>query len=98
RLAAGAGTLDEDLDLLEAVFHGALCRRFRGDLGGERRALPRALEALASGTAPGEDVALRVGQGHDRVIERGLDVRLAHGDVLFSRRRVRTTFFFGMAY
>src|SRR6266550_98402 len=81
-LAAGSRALDEDLDLLEAVFHGATRRRLRGDLGGKRRALARALEALAAGAPPGEHVALGVGQRHDGVVEGGLDVRLAHDDVL----------------
>src|SRR5438067_2760860 len=82
RLAAGARALDEDLDLLEAVFHGAPRGCFSRHLRGKGRALARALEALAAGAAPGEHVALRVGQRNDRVIERGLDMRLAHRDVL----------------
>src|SRR5438132_1267678 len=81
-LAAGSRTLDEDLDLLEAVLHGAARRRLGGDLGGKGRALARPLEALAAGAAPGEDVALGVGQRHHRVVEGGLDVGLAHRDVL----------------
>src|SRR5438094_1060445 len=80
-LAAGSRALDEDLDLLEAVFHGAACRRFRADLGGKWRSLARALEALAAGAPPGEHVALGVGQRHHGVVEGGLDVRLAHDDV-----------------
>src|ERR1700730_16792843 len=38
-LAAGAGALDEDLDGLEAVLHGAPRRLLGRHLGGERRAL-----------------------------------------------------------
>src|SRR6266852_2100053 len=81
-LAAGSRSLNEDLDLLEAVLHRAAGRRFGGDLGGKGRALARSLEALAAGAAPGEHVALGVGQRDHRVIEGGLDVCLAHGDVL----------------
>src|SRR6266581_4822538 len=81
-LAAGSRALDEDLDLLEAVLHGAPRRRFGRDLGGKGRALARPLETLAAGAAPGEDVALGVGQRHDGVVEGGLDMRLAHDDVL----------------
>src|SRR6266576_1549463 len=81
-LAAGSRALDEDLDLLEAVLHGAARRRFGGDLRGKGRALARALEALAAGAAPGQDVALGVGQRHDGIVEGGLDMRLAHDDVL----------------
>src|SRR2546423_5932265 len=81
-LAAGTRTLDEDLDLLEAVFHGAPRGGFGRHLGRKGRALARALEALAAGAAPGEHVALGVRQRNHGVIERGLDMRLAHGDVL----------------
>src|SRR5256712_392962 len=81
-LAAGSRALDEDLDLLEAVLHGAAGRRFGGDLGGKGRALARPLEALAAGAAPGEHVALGIGQRHDGVVEGRLDVRLADDDVL----------------
>src|SRR5262249_27298347 len=51
-------------------------------LGRERSRLARALEARATGRLPRDHVALAVGQGHDRVVERGLDVRLADRDVL----------------
>src|SRR3954453_16468520 len=44
--------------------------------------LPRPLEARAPGRLPRDDVALAVGERHDRVVEAGLDVGLAHGDVL----------------
>src|SRR6266581_1201318 len=81
-LAAGSRALDEDLDLLEAVLHRAARRRFGRDLGGKGRALARPLETLAAGAAPGEDVALGVGQRYDGVVEGGLDMRLAHDDVL----------------
>src|SRR4029077_2603632 len=82
RLAARAGALDVDLDLLEALLDPLARRGVRGHLGGERRRLARALEAGAAGGLPRDDVALAVGQGHDRVVERGLDVGLAHRDVL----------------
>src|SRR5207237_7394398 len=81
-LAAGTRALDEDLDLLQTVLHRATRGRLCRDLRGERGALPRALEALAAGTAPGEHVPLRVRQRDHGVIERGLDVRLADRDVL----------------
>src|SRR6202022_1971186 len=53
-----------------------------GHLRGERRRLARALEAGAAGRLPRDHVALAVGEGHDRVVERGLDVRLANRNVL----------------
>src|ERR1019366_6263784 len=82
RLAPGAGPLDEDLDLLQALLD-ALARRGVGcDLGGERGRLARALETGAAGGLPGDHVAPLVGQRHDRVVERRLDVRLADRNVL----------------
>src|SRR6202012_2976002 len=42
----------------------------------------RALEAGTTGRLPGDHVPLTVGERHDRVVERRLDVRLPHGDVL----------------
>src|SRR5829696_3404200 len=43
-LAAGAGSLDVDLDLAHAMLHGALGGTVRGERGGIRRRLPGALE------------------------------------------------------
>src|SRR5690606_11219662 len=82
RLAPGARALDEDVDLLHAV----LLRLARGRLGGELRGvgrrLARALEADGSRGGPADDGARGVGDGDDRVVERRLDVGLAHRDVL----------------
>src|SRR5690606_1570369 len=82
RLAAGARSLDEDVDLLHAV----LLRLARGRLGGELRGvggrLARALEAHGARRGPADDSARGVGDGDDRVVERRLDVGLAHRDVL----------------
>src|SRR3954452_14453274 len=81
-LATGAGALDEDLDLLHALFdalaRGGVSRHLRSE--GSR--LARALEAGAAGRLPRDHVAVAVGQGDDRVVERRLDVRLADRDVL----------------
>src|SRR5919197_2328356 len=81
-LAPRARALDEHLDLLQALFDALARRSVGGDLRGERRRLARALEAGAAGGLPGDDVALAVGEGDDRVVEAGLDVGLADGDVL----------------
>src|SRR5207249_6841957 len=44
----------------------------------------RALEADGAGALPHDDRAVLVGQRDQRVVEGGLDVRLADGDVLAS--------------
>src|SRR5687768_2208777 len=81
-LAPAAGALHEDLDLAHAVLH----RASRGELGrlggGVRCALAGALEPDEARAAPADDVAGRVGDRHDRVVERRLDVRVPDGHVL----------------
>src|SRR5437764_3630734 len=54
----------------------------RGHLRRERGRLARALEAGGSGGLPADDVAVGVGDGHDRVVEARLDVGDPVGDVL----------------
>src|SRR4029077_10614949 len=81
-LTTRAWPLDEHLDLLETVLHPLARAVVCGDLRGERRRLARALEPGRAGGLPRDHVAVLVGQRHDRVVERGLDVRLADRDVL----------------
>src|SRR5262249_59456518 len=79
---AGAGALAEDLDRLAAVLPAFPRTGVGGHLGGERCGLARAFEAGRGGGLPRDDVAVLVGERHDRVVERRLDVRLTDGDVL----------------
>src|SRR5579863_211716 len=58
------------------MLHCLACRRFSGDLRGIRRTLTRTFEALPTGAAPGDDVAIGVGQGDYGVIKGCLNVRL----------------------
>src|SRR5680860_280908 len=81
-LTSTAGALDEDLDLAHAVLHRALCRDVRGLRGRIGRALAGALEADQARAAPADHVPGRVGDGHDRVVERRLDVRVPRRHVL----------------
>ena len=76
-VAAEARTADADLDVLQAVGHGIAGGVLGDDLGGVRRRLARAAEVAFAGTRPGDDVALEVGHGDDRVVERGENVRQA---------------------
>src|SRR4051794_16601514 len=81
-LAARARALHEDLDLLHALLdalaRGGVSRHLRRE-GGR---LARALEPGTACGLPRDHVAVAVGQGDDRVVERRLDVRLADRDVL----------------
>ena len=81
-LTAGAGTLDEDIDLLHAVLLGATSRRLGRELRGEGGGLTRTLEANLAGGCPGDNRARGVREGNDGVVERRLDVGVAVGDVL----------------
>ena len=81
-LAARARALDEHVDLLHAVLLRLAGGVLGGQLRGERGRLARTLEADVTRRRPGDDVALRVGDRHDRVVERALDVCGAVRDVL----------------
>ena len=81
-LPAGAGALDEHVDLAHAVLHGPARSGLGGQLGGERSRLAGALEAHLARGGPGDDRTGRVGDRHDGVVEGALDVRLPVGDVL----------------
>src|SRR5947209_396991 len=60
RLAARAGALDLDVEVLDALLHGGAAGLLGRDLRGERRRLARALETLAARGGPGQGVALAV--------------------------------------
>src|SRR5260370_38371005 len=53
-----------------------------GHLRGERRRLPRALEPDLAGRGPGDHAASWIGDGHDGVVERALNVGVPVRDVL----------------
>src|SRR4051812_35505724 len=81
-LATGTRALHENLDLAHTVLH----RLARGAFSGLRsrvwRALARAFEAGDAAGAPRNHAAGQIRQRDDRVIEAGLDVRMAHRHVL----------------
>src|SRR5947209_11833966 len=82
RLATRPGTLDEHLNLLEAVLNPRAGGRVSGHLRREGSRLAAALEPGAAGGLPRNDVPLAIGERDDRVVERSLDVRLPDRDVL----------------
>src|SRR3954462_10869258 len=81
-LAAGAGTLHEDVDLAHPVLHrlagGVLGRHLRR----EGRGLAGALEPDVAGAGPRDHGPVGVADRHDGVVERALDVRVTVRDVL----------------
>src|SRR5215207_5377410 len=82
RLATRARALHEDVDLLHAVLLRLARSGLGSELRGERGRLARALEAHAARGRPADHGTVGVGDRDDRVVERRLDVGLAHGDVL----------------
>src|SRR6267142_644699 len=82
RFAARTRAGDFNLQRAHAVFLRLLGDVFGRDLRGVGRRFARTLEAHRSGRRPGNGVALRVGDGDGRVVERRIHVRDAGGDIL----------------
>src|SRR5690606_35550170 len=72
--------LDADFQRLDAVVERSTAGLLGGDLGSERGRLARTAEAGATGGRPRQGVALAVGDGHDGVVERSMDMGDAIGD------------------
>jgi hypothetical protein len=64
------------------VLHRAPSGLLSSHLCRVRRRLTRPLETNVAGRCPGDRIAALIGDGHDRVVERTLDVCDAMGDVL----------------
>jgi hypothetical protein len=69
RLSTGAGPFDEDIQLPDARVHGLPRRLLASKLGRIRRTLPRTLEAHGARAAPGDHVAIRIGDRDYRIVE-----------------------------
>src|SRR5688500_11931204 len=82
RLAARTRSLDLHLERADAMLGGLLARILGGDLGGIGGRFARPLEAHHAGRRPGDGIALRVGDGDHRIVEAGVHVGDAGGDVL----------------
>lgn len=82
RLSTGAGPFDDDIDLLEAVILGGLCRLGGRHLGGIGRRFAGTLEADVAAGGPGDEVTLLVTDADDRVVEGGEDMHHPVTDIL----------------
>ena len=69
------GKIENYPNRLHAVFHSNLSCGFRGGLRRERSTLSGASETQLTGARPRNSVALGVGDGHDRVVKGGLNMR-----------------------
>ena len=81
-LTARARALDEHVDALHAVLHGATASGLGCHLGGEGGRLAGALEADGAGGGPGDHCPIGISDRDDRVVEGALDVSLSGEDVL----------------
>src|SRR6202158_4475854 len=77
RLAARPGTADAHIHAAHPVIPRHVRGIRRGMRGGKGRALARSPEAERSRTLPRQNVAIHVGNGHDRVVEGRLHVAQA---------------------
>src|SRR6202000_2978683 len=82
RFTARTGASNFNLQRAHAVFLRLLGDVFRGNLRRIGSRLTRTFEAHRAGRRPGNGVALRVGDGDGRVVERRIHMRDAGGDVL----------------
>src|SRR6185369_9924284 len=82
RLAARTRTGDADIHIAETVVTRHVGGRRSRLLRRERRALTRTAEAERAGALPADGVALLVGDRHDRVVERSLNVHDAIRHIL----------------
>ncbi len=82
RFTARAGSLDFDVQVLDTLFDRSTTSHFRSNLSCKRSRLARTLEALATRRSPRQSIALTVGDGDDRVVERSVHVRNTVRNVL----------------
>lgn len=78
--ASGAWALDADFQRLDAVIKRGLAGLLGSDLRGERGRFARTTETRATRCRPRQRIALAIGDGDDRVVERSVDMRDAVGD------------------
>jgi hypothetical protein len=95
-LASGTRAADADFHCADAVIARHIGGVRGGLLRGEWRAFTRSSETQRTRAFPGQHVAIRIGDGHDRVVERGLNVDDPEWNVfaLLLLERLLLAFFF----
>ncbi len=86
-------TLDVYVEVLQTVFQRSLTSTLSSDLGCERGGFARTTETRTTGGRPGQSIALTVGDGHDGVVKRSVDVGDAINHCLFDFLRGRAAGF-----
>jgi hypothetical protein len=82
RFATWSGTLDLDVEVLDALFLSSTACNFGSDLSCKRCRFTRTLEALSTGRCPRQSIALAIRDGDDGVVERSVNVCNAVSNVL----------------
>ncbi|MNN45172.1 hypothetical protein D3C81_1594920 [compost metagenome] len=77
-------TLDVDVEVFQAVFQRSLTSTFSSYLSSKRGGLAGTAETRTTGGSPGKSVTLTVGDGHDGVVKRCMDVGDAINHCLFN--------------
>ena len=79
---AGAGTLYHNLNGLQAMLHGSLRRCLCSHLSRIGSILSGTAESKAACAGPGKSISGSVRQSNNRIVKRGLDMRLTLFDIL----------------
>ena len=92
----GSGTLYVYFNGFQSMFHRGFSGSFRCCLRGKRSRFSGASEAQTAGTCPAERITLYIGNGHDGIVESGLDMSRAAFDILLLT--ASASGFFGTAF
>ena len=68
----------------QSMFHRSFGSSFRSRLRGKRSRFSGASEAQTAGACPAERITLYIGNGHDGIVESGLDMSRTAFDILTS--------------
>jgi len=79
--AAASGPFNFHFNLFDAKFLSLIGAGFSGALGGKRSALATPLESTRTSRRPAQHVAVGIGDRHDCIVERRLDVSDRPGHV-----------------
>ncbi|AHZ71199.1 30S ribosomal protein S4 [Pseudomonas mandelii JR-1] len=84
RFTTWAWTFDVNVEVFQTVFQRSLTSTFSSYLSSKRGGLAGTAETRTTGGSPGKSVALTVGDGHDCVVKRCMDVGDAINHCLFN--------------
>ena len=83
-LTPRSGAFHSHFQLFDAKLRGFLRSLLSCTLAGKRRTFARSFKSVHAGAGPGDDISHGIGDRHNRVVERGLDMHHPIGNVLFN--------------